>query len=326
MSGVSHTTIYAADQDMRLDRWFLRAFPGLSFGQLSKLLRTGQIRVNGKRVKGGERLKAGDDIRIPPLNLDAAKPTKSKPDTLSKEDIAFIRDMVVYQDDEIIVLNKPAGLAVQGGTGMYRHVDALLPALKAKGDTETPKLVHRLDKDTSGLLVVARHARAARFLTRAFREKDCHKVYWALVRGVPKLREGKIDLGLTKGAAGGAREKTYIDEAGKKAVTYYKVLEYAGAEACWVALIPETGRTHQLRVHMAHIGHAIIGDGKYGGRDAHLGGLSGKLHLHAAALSLPHPKGGIKKLTAPLPQHMENSFQFLGFSVKEVTDPYPDPR
>lgn len=307
---------------MRLDRWFLKAFTGLSFGQLSKLLRTGQIRVNGKRIKGGERLRAGDDIRIPPMKLNQPPRVRTAERRLSKDDVAFARSLVLFEDDDIIVLNKPPGLAVQGGTGMSRHVDGLLPALKHKNDAENPKLVHRLDKDTSGLLVVARHARAARFLTKAFRMKDCHKVYWALVRGTPKIPEGRIDLALTKGTVGGAKEKTYIDKGGKKSVTFYKVLDSAGAEASWVALIPLSGRTHQLRVHMAHIGHPILGDGKYGGKEAHLNALSGKLHLHAAALQLPHPGGGVKRFSAELPEHMQNSLSFFGFEAKSIRDPF----
>ena len=325
MSGVTTKTIPPVDAGMRLDRWFRREVPELSFGQLSKLLRTGQIRVGGKRAKGSTRLEEGDAVRIPPLNIPAApKSTKSpKPQKLlNKKDIQAIRDMVIYHDKDIIVLNKPAGLAVQGGTGTARHIDGMLGALKGREGAEKPKLVHRLDKDTSGILVVARTAPAARILTRAFREKVCHKIYWALVRGVPKILEGKIDARLKKGTAGGAKEKMQIVDEGKKSVTYYKVLDSAAPEASWVALVPLTGRTHQLRAHMAHIGHPVIGDGKYGGAKAHLSGLSGKLHLHAAALSLPRPKGGVKRLTAPLPAHMAESFETLGFNPGEIKDPF----
>ncbi|MCH8348501.1 MAG: RluA family pseudouridine synthase, partial [Proteobacteria bacterium] len=294
MSAVTTKTIPAADAGMRLDRWFKRELPELSFGQLSKLLRTGQIRIGGKRAKGGTRLEAGDQVRIPPLGtVTAAKSTKPvKPlKSLNKKDIQEIRGMVIYQDKEIIVLNKPAGLAVQGGTGTNKHIDGMLGALGDGKGAERPKLVHRLDKDTSGLLVVARNAPAARILTRAFREKECHKIYWALVRGVPKILEGKIEAPLEKGSADGAKEKMQITGEGKKSLTYYKVLDQAAPEASWLALIPETGRTHQLRAHLAHIGHPVIGDGKYGGSQAHLSGLSSRLHLHAAALSLPRPKG-----------------------------------
>lgn len=323
MSSVSHFRIEEKDAGMRLDRWFKRELPELSFGQLSKLLRTGQVRVSGKRAKGGTRLEAGDQVRIPPLGtVPAAKSTKpSKPlKSLNKEDIQEICGMVIYQDKEIIVLNKPAGLAVQGGTGTNRHIDGMLGALGDRKGAERPKLVHRLDKDTSGLLVVARTAPAARILTRAFREKQCRKIYWALVRGVPKILEGKIDAPLEKGFADGAKEKMQITEDGKKALTYYKVLDQAAPEASWLALIPETGRTHQLRAHLAHIGHPVIGDGKYGGAQAHLSGLSSRLHLHAAALSLPRPKGAVGRFTAPLPVHMAKSFETLGFDPDGIGD------
>ena len=323
MSAVTTKTIPAADAGMRLDRWFKRELPELSFGQLSKLLRTGQIRIGGKRAKGGTRLEAGDQVRIPPLGtVTAAKSTKPvKPlKSLNKKDIQEIRGMVIYQDKEIIVLNKPAGLAVQGGTGTNKHIDGMLGALGDGKGAERPKLVHRLDKDTSGLLVVARNAPAARILTRAFREKECHKIYWALVRGVPKILEGKIEAPLEKGSADGAKEKMQITGEGKKSLTYYKVLDQAAPEASWLALIPETGRTHQLRAHLAHIGHPVIGDGKYGGSQAHLSGLSSRLHLHAAALSLPRPKGGVKRFTAPLPVHMAKSFETLGFDPDGIED------
>jgi 23S rRNA pseudouridine955/2504/2580 synthase len=323
MSGVEIKTVLADDAGMRLDRWFRREVPELSFGQLSKLLRTGQIRVNGKRARGGTRLEEGNQVRIPPLGIPATpistkspKPLKS----LNKKDIQEIHGMVIYQDKDIIVLNKPAGLAVQGGSGTKRHIDGMLGALRGREGAERPKLVHRLDKHTSGILVVARNAPAARALTRAFREKECHKIYWALVRGVPKILEGKIDAPLKKGAAGGTKEKMLVHEEGKKSLTYYKVLAHAAPAASWVALIPETGRTHQLRAHLAGIGHPVIGDGKYGGAKAHLSGLSSRLHLHAAALSLPWPNGAVKRFTAPLPAHMAESFETLGFDPGEIRD------
>ena len=325
MSAVTTKTIPAADAGMRLDRWFKREVPELSFGQLSKLLRTGQIRISGKRAKGNTRLEAGDQVRIPPLvTATAAKSTKPpKPrKSLNKKDIQEIRGMVIYQDKEIIVLNKPAGLAVQGGTGTNRHIDGMLGALGDGKGAERPKLVHRLDKDTSGLLVIARTAPAARILTRAFREKQCRKIYWALVRGVPKILEGKIDAPLEKVSADGAKEKMQITADGKKSLTYYKVLDQAAPEASWLALIPETGRNHQLRAHLAHIGHPVIGDGKYGGAQAHLSGLSSRLHLHAAALSLPRPKGAVGRFTAPLPAHMAESFETLGFDPDGIGDPF----
>ena len=325
MTGVTTRTISPADADIRLDRWFKNEYPDLSFGQLSKLLRTGQIRIGGKRVKGNARLQVGDIIRIPPLNIAAHPRSKkwSKPQKpLNKKDIQEIQNMVIYQDKDLIALNKPAGLAVQGGSGTTRHIDGLLGAFGGASGAGKPKLVHRLDKDTSGVLVVAKTAPSARELTKAFREKKCHKIYWALIRGVPKILEGKIDAALMKGSSGGAKEKIHITDDGKKAVTYYKVLDTASPEASWVALVPKTGRTHQLRAHMAHIGHPIIGDGKYGGADAHISGLAGKLHLHAAALSLPRNKADPLRLTAKLPDHMVESFRTLGFIANEIKDPF----
>ena len=315
MTGVSAYEVPEKDAGLRLDRWFKANYPGVPFGHLSKLLRTGQIRLNGKRVKGAERLKAGDVIRIPPIK-EATRQTTKGP-AISREDAELVKSLILYEDDEMIALNKPAGLAVQGGSGTARHLDALLPALAA----ETPKLVHRLDKDTSGVLVVAKSRAAANRLARAFKSRACRKVYWALVAGVPKEPEGRIDLPLEKGEAG-QREKMLVDEAGKKAVTYYKVLDTAGDKAAWVALAPETGRTHQLRAHMAAIGHAIVGDGKYGGKGAFLGGLSSKLHLHAAALMVPGEGAKAKTFRAPPPGHMQESFAVLGFDAATVRDPF----
>ncbi|MEE8294650.1 MAG: RluA family pseudouridine synthase [Sphingomonadales bacterium] len=319
MSRVQVKTVTPDESGIRLDRWFKANFPELPFGRLSKLLRTGQVRVNGKRAKGNDRVGTGDEIRIPPLEAAKAKPKGPRP--LNPEERQEIREMVLFQDSDVIALNKPPGLAVQGGSGTTKHVDRLLPALQGRKDERPPRLVHRLDKDTSGVLVVARNAPAARALTGAFKDKTCRKVYWALVKGVPKPLEGKISAPVSK-SLGGQKEIMVVSKTGKPAVTLFKVMDFAGDEVSWLALSPVTGRTHQIRVHLAHIGHPILGDGKYGGEDSRFGDLSQKLHLHSAALSFPHPGGGTREITAALPPHMMESFKYLGFFPNEVKDPF----
>lgn len=317
MSRVQTRKVTPDEADLRLDRWFKLHFPDLPFGRLSKLMRTGQVRVNGKRAHGSCRLQAGDEVRIPPLD---DRPAVKPPRALKPREKNDIERLVIYRDPDFMVLNKPAGLAVQGGSGTKEHVDRLLPALQGKNDEKPPRLVHRLDKDTSGLLLVARSAKSARFFTRAFKDKTVKKVYWALVRGVPKPPAGKINAALDKSK--GAKEVMEVREDGKAAQTLYQVIDHAGDEIAWVALSPLTGRTHQLRVHMAHIGHPILGDGKYGGRDARFRELPTKLHLHAAALSFPLPGGGRTVISAPLPPHMKTSFDFFGFEPAAVADPF----
>jgi len=236
----------------------------------------------------------------------------------------MLHGAILHRDAAVIVLNKPPGLAVQGGTATERHVDGLLDGLRF-GNDERPRLVHRLDKDTSGLLVIARTAIAAAFLTRAFREKTTRKIYWALVVGVPKLRQGRIDLALAKTPGRGGERVRPDAEDGQRAVTYYRVIDNAGSQASWLALLPVTGRTHQLRAHCAAIGTPILGDGKYGAAAVHLAGLPGsrRLHLHARSLSIPHPLGGTLEATAPLPQHMSRSWDFFGFD-RDGADPFAD--
>jgi 23S rRNA pseudouridine955/2504/2580 synthase len=236
----------------------------------------------------------------------------------------MLRDAVLHRDDAVIVLNKPPGLAVQGGSGTERHLDGLLDALRFGSDVR-PRLVHRLDKDTSGVLVIARTAAAAAFLTRAFREKTTRKIYWAIVVGLPKLRQGRIDLALAK-LPGREGERVRADaEEGKRAITYYHVVESVGSQASWLALLPVTGRTHQLRAHCAALGTPILGDAKYGSAAAHLAGVPGmkRVHLHARSLSIPHPLGSTLRVTAPLPRHMRQSWEFFGFP-DDVEDPFAD--
>jgi 23S rRNA pseudouridine955/2504/2580 synthase len=326
MSGVETVTVRPEDGTARLDRWFKRHYPRLSHGRLEKLLRTGQIRVDGKRARAGDPVMPGQAIRVPPLpdtpTTPLAMKAAAKPQA-RPQDVALLRDAVLYRDDFAIVVNKPAGLAVQGGTNTDRHVDALLDGLRFDS-TERPRLVHRLDKDTSGALLIARNAAAASFFTRAFRDKTTRKVYWAIVVGQPNLQRGRIELALAKGGAAG-RERVQADEEGKHAVTYYAVVDHAGSRASWLALLPVTGRTHQLRAHCAALGTPILGDGKYGSSNAQLPGSAAahRLHLHARSLDMPHPQGGTLSVTAPLPPHMRRMWEFFGFDAT-VPDPFAE--
>jgi len=326
--GAQTLTVDVEEAELRLDRWFKRRFPALGHGRLEKLLRTGQIRVDGKRAKAGLRLAPGQAVRVPPsiTATDAAAPApvpRSSRD-LSDADERFIRSLVIYRDDDVIALNKPPGLAVQGGSGTARHVDGLLDGLRF-GAPERPRLVHRLDKDTSGVLLLGRSAVAAAKLAAAFREKTTRKIYWAITVGVPKPRQGRIALPVAK-LLGRAGERMAPDpEAGKPAVTYYSVVENMGRKAAWVALWPFTGRTHQLRVHMAAIGTPILGDGKYGAAAAFLAGdaLPRRLHLHARAITLPHPRSGRPLvIAAPLSESMRATWQFFGFATESAEDPF----
>lgn len=305
----------------RLDRWFRRHYPGVNHGRLEKLLRTGQIRVDGKRARAGDALAPGQTIRVPPLSEPSAPPPARH---IHRHDEQLLPDLVLYRDASAIVINKPAGLAVQGGTKTGRHVDGLLDTLRFELD-ERPRLVHRLDKDTSGVLLIARSAAAAAFFTRAFREKTTRKTYWAAVIGLPQLPQGRIDLALAK-HRGPGRERMEADaEDGKNAITYYRVIDQAGDRASWLALLPITGRTHQLRAHCAALGTAILGDSKYGGGATHLAGVVAGhgLHLHARSLAIPSPEGGLLRVTAPLPPHMRETWGLLGFAG-DPGDPFAE--
>lgn len=319
-------TIIVGESDglLRLDRWFRRHYPGLTHGRLEQLLRLGRIRVDGKRAKAGERVSPGMEIRVPDEASVRGAPLITTPSRVRPQDAAMLRDCVIHRDEHAIVLNKPAGLAVQGGTNTERHIDGLLDALRFDG-AERPRLVHRLDKDTSGVLLIARSAAAAAFFTRAFRDKAARKIYWAVVSGVPTPAQGRIDLALAK-RGGRGRERVHADDAtGKDAVTYYRVLDHAGSRASFLALLPLTGRTHQLRAHCAALGTPILGDGKYGGAAAHLpGGVAAhRLGLHAASIDMPHPAGGRLRLSAPPPSHIEQMLEFFGFA-RPTVDPFAE--
>ena len=316
---ISHRTVSAEEADTRLDRWFRRHYPQLTQGALQKMLRTGQVRVDGKRAEAATRLAAGQAVRIPPLPEGPAPVPKERA-AVSERDAAALQRMLLHRDRHVLILDKPPGLAVQGGPGITRNLDAMLDALRFEAE-ERPRLVHRLDRDTSGVLVLARTAAAAAFLAKAFRGRDVQKTYWAVVVGEPPGREGVIDLALVK--EGGPRgERTHaVDDprAGVRAITEFRVLDSAKRRVAWLELRPLTGRTHQLRVHCAEgLGTPILGDGKYGGAAAHLEGLPGALHLHARALRLPHPDGGWVEASAGLPTHMAETFRFFGFEAPKA--------
>ena len=322
---VRQFTIGEDDNGIRLDRWFKRNLPQVGFGTVSRWARTGQIRVDGKRAKPEDRLSEGQVLRVPPGGDDSPAPRKAAPRVrpLSPEQIAEAKDMVIRETPTAIVLNKPPGLATQGGSKTTKHVDGLLDAF-VEGNAPRPRLVHRLDKDTSGVLLIARTPGSAASFSKRFASRSARKVYWALVVGNPQLSEGVIDAPLAKQPGTGG-EKMHIDEEnGAAAKTRYRVVDRAGQRAAWVELEPLTGRTHQLRVHMAAIGHPIVGDGKYGGPDAFLtGAVSRKMHLHARRLIISEPKagegakhkegGGKLDVTAELPPHFAMSMEVLGF-------------
>jgi 23S rRNA pseudouridine955/2504/2580 synthase len=317
MSRVQTIAVTADEADLRLDRWFKRRFPELGHGRLEKLLRTGQVRVEGRRARSNTRLEPGQQVRVPPLGEGAIAPSgKRPPAAIPEHEARALRAAILYRDDDVLAINKPAGLAVQGGTGLERHLDAMLDALQFDAP-ERPRLVHRLDRDTSGVLLLARNVRTAAELTQAFRRKDCQKVYWAVVAGVPKRASGRIDLALSK-LPGRAGERMAPDEEGKVAITEYRVLDHAGKRAAWLELRPLTGRTHQLRAHCAAMGTPILGDRKYGGEAAFLAGsqISRRLHLHARSIELRRASGEVLRVRAPAPPHLTATFEFLGFTIE----------
>jgi 23S rRNA pseudouridine955/2504/2580 synthase len=318
---IVHRTVAPAEADTRLDRWFRRHFPQLTQGALQKMLRTGQIRVDGKRAEANTRLAEGQEVRIPPLP-EGPKPEPGRR-PVSEADARELERMVIYRDASVLVLDKPHGLPVQGGPNIARHLDGMLDALQFEAE-ERPRLVHRLDRDTSGVLVLGRTVQAAAFLAKAFRGRDVEKTYWAIVTPQPEIPEGRIDLPLAKigGPRGERMEAVEDPNEGARAVTDFRTLDAAKRRVAWLEMNPLTGRTHQLRVHCAEgLGAPIVGDGKYGGAAAHLDGLSNQLHLHARALRLPHPDGGVLEAAAPLPPHMKETFAYFGFEAPKTPKP-----
>ncbi len=313
------TVVVTADENnMRVDRFLEARFPGLSFSHIQRIVRKGELRVNGKRADSKDRIEEGQSIRIPPLKLDAPKIAGSLSEAANKT-LQALKDMILYEDADVMVLNKPAGLAVQGGSGTTRHIDQMLEAMRdAKG--QKPRLVHRLDKETAGCLLIAKTRFAATALTGSFRHRSARKIYWALVAGVPKPKQGRISTYLAKEESEDdsiMRVAAHGDEGASHAVTYYAVVETSAQKLAWVSLKPVTGRTHQLRAHMAHIDHAIVGDPKYFNKENWQlpGGLQKRLHLLARRIVIPHPRGGFIDATAPLPPHMLQSWNLLGLEA-----------
>ncbi len=327
-SAAVQTLMVSPDEDgMRVDRFFEARFPGLSFGHIQRIIRKGEVRVNSRRTEPKARLTAGQAVRVPPLKLEAPALRDDAPQ--AQQDRAYIKSITLYEDDDVMVLNKPMGLAVQGGSGTVRHIDGMLGALRGSGiDAQRPRLVHRIDKDTAGCLLVAKTRFAAAALAKTFRSRSARKVYWALVAGVPKPRQGRISTYLAKQEV---EEDSFMRVAhhGEKdavhAVTYYAVVETSAQKLAWLSLKPVTGRTHQLRAHMAHIGNPIVGDPKYFNIENWElpGGIQNKLHLLARRIAVPHPRGGVIDVSAPLPPHMEQTWNLLGFDTKRY-DPIED--
>jgi 23S rRNA pseudouridine955/2504/2580 synthase len=312
--------VTAEDDGQRLDRWCKSNIPA-PYGLIQKLLRKGAIKVDGKKAKADVRLKTGQEIRIPEIAPGPEKEVRAAPRPPTQEEVADLEACILYEDKHVLVINKPAGLATQGGTKVRKSLDVLAKYLP--GQKELPRLVHRLDKDTSGVVMMAKSKKEAQDLTNRFKEKTIQKVYWALVVGVPKTKTGKITLPLSAKAQHGEQERTMVDEEnGKAALTYYHVIENASRTLSWVALFPATGRMHQLRAHMTAIGHPILGDGKYGGTEAFIDGISNKMHLHARRIIVPKFHDKTLDVTASLPKHMEKSWELFGWDKEVQENPF----
>ncbi len=319
-AGVRTLTVSVDEAGMRVDRFFAARFPGLSFSHIQRIVRKGEVRVDGRPTEPGARLVAGQVVRVPPLEQAAPRPRADA--TQAERDRAFLRSITLYEDADVLVLNKPEGLAVQGGSGTVRHLDAMLESLRGRAaDAQRPRLVHRLDRDTAGCLLVAKTRFAAAALAKTFRSRAARKIYWALVAGVPKPRQGRISTFLAKQERAQEsimRIAAHGERGASHAVTYYAVVDTAAQQLSWLSLKPVTGRTHQLRAHMAHIGHPIVGDQKYFNRENWTlpGGIQNKLHLLARRIVVPHPRGGTIDVSAPLPPHMQQSWNLLGFDAR----------
>lgn len=323
MMDVRHITVPKDDDGQRLDRWLKKNVEEISFVMAQKLIRTGQIRVDGKRAKPDDRLVAGQEIRLPPMD---ARPEKSDQYRLRPEDAELMIKSVIYDDGDVLAINKPSGIATQGGMNIERHIDGMLEALTGP-DGVKPRLVHRLDKETSGVLLLARSAEMARRLGKMFQGRDMKKIYWAITAPAPAEMEGEIKAPLIKGTEGPNKDKMLVDaKNGQRAYTNYEVMEVASRQAAFVAFMPKTGRTHQIRVHAAHMGFPLLGDSKYGQKAAIEGpGIPQRLHLHARSLEFQHPVTRKKlKLSAPLPADLARSWDSFGFQKKPDREPFVD--
>ncbi len=325
MTEVKRHVVTAEEAGMRLDRWFKVHFPQVTFAYLNKLTRTGQVRVAGARAKTSTRLEAEQDIRVPPLAFDKRPADTPKADVkpLTPQERRLFHSMILHEDRDVFVLNKPSGFAVQGGSKTHHHLDGLLMGLGAELG-ERPLLVHRLDRDTSGVIVVAKRRAVAAALGKLFATRAVKKTYWAVVKGVPKPAQGRIEVALIK-AKGPEGDRMRASEAGEeedeqRAVTHYAVIDKAPPIASWVSLKPVTGRQHQLRAHMAHIGTPIFADEKYGGLEGLPDGIETRLHLHARRIVFPHPREGVVDITAPLPDHMLRTFEAFGFDPRRFDE------
>jgi 23S rRNA pseudouridine955/2504/2580 synthase len=325
VSGARQQTVGRDEDGMRLDRWFGVHFPQVTFGHLQKLIRTGQVRIDSGRAKTSSRLSAGQQVRVPPLEAEVRRIARK----VSAEDAAFLRSLVLYEDDELYVFNKPHGLASQGGSGTKRHLDGLLKSLPNR-QGEAPRLVHRLDRDTSGVLVVAKTRAAAAHFGRVFQSRSARKIYWAVVAGVPKPAQGSISCFLAKQIVGDNEQMAVVEQnypGAQHSMTYYSTTDTAARRFAWVTLKPVTGRTHQLRVHMAQLGNPIIGDPRYFNIENWQAaeGLGDGLHLHARRIRLPLRSGKLLDVSAPLPPHMAETFEALGFDADRYDARDQDP-
>lgn len=320
-TGVQTLTVEPDENDMRVDRFLVARFPQLAFTHIQRIVRKGELRVDGKRAQPSDRLAAGQKVRVPPLKLDQPRPV-SRTSAKDQDDRDFLKSITLYEDKDVLIINKPMGLAVQGGSGTTRHVDGLLESMR-DDEGQRPRLVHRLDKDTAGCLVIAKTRFAASTMAKSFRARTTRKIYWALVAGVPRVRQGRVSTYLAKeGDEGDSRMRVahHGDEGASHALTYYAVIDTAAQKLAWLSLKPVTGRTHQLRAHAAHIGHPIVGDPKYFDIENWElpGGIQNKLHLLARRIVIAHPRTGRPiDITAPLPPHMQQSFNLLGFDTSQ---------